>query len=240
MKRPKVLLSLLIPVLSASMAATQPAHYGCGAGPATHRVLTEASRYGLGLLHAPRNAIRLENLKWELPIGAATGLLIAQVDRPSVNRIQSLALEENASRWSNASLSIELGTATLMWAIGCTKHNNIHSDSGLTALAAAGAATALDSLLKVSFNRQYPTMGNSQGKFWGGGKSFPSAHAAASFGFASVIAKRYPRNHWAKVGAYALAMGVSLSRYPAKKHFPSDILVGAAIGYVSGTNLAEY
>jgi membrane-associated phospholipid phosphatase len=43
-----------------------------------------------------------------------------------------------------------------------------------------------------------------------------------------------------KLGAYALATGVSLSRYPAKKHFPSDILIGATIGYVTGTYLANH
>jgi membrane-associated phospholipid phosphatase len=43
-----------------------------------------------------------------------------------------------------------------------------------------------------------------------------------------------------KWGAYALATGVSLSRYPAKKHFTSDILVGATLGYVTGTYMANH
>src|SRR5258708_6392200 len=71
-------------------------------------------------------------------------------------------------------------------------------------------------------------------------RSFPSVHSATSFAFAAVIAQRYPKNKWAKWGAYALATGVSLSRYPAKKHYPSDILIGATLGYVTGTYLAEH
>jgi membrane-associated phospholipid phosphatase len=56
----------------------------------------------------------------------------------------------------------------------------------------------------------------------------------------AVIAQRYPRNRWVKWSAYALAAGVSLSRYPAKKHFPSDILMGATLGYVTGAYIAAH
>jgi hypothetical protein len=45
---------------------------------------------------------------------------------------------------------------------------------------------------------------------------------------------------WVKWGAYALASGVSLSRYPAKNRYPSGILIGATLGYVTGTYLAEH
>jgi membrane-associated phospholipid phosphatase len=54
------------------------------------------------------------------------------------------------------------------------------------------------------------------------------------------LAHRYPHNRWIKYGSYALATGVSVSRYPAKKHFPSDILVGAPIGYLVGRFVAEH
>ena len=36
------------------------------------------------------------------------------------------------------------------------------------------------------------------------------------------------------------ASGVALSRYPAKRHYLSDILVGSTLGYVTGTFLAEH
>jgi len=49
----------------------------------------------------------------------------------------------------------------------------------------------------------------------------------------------YPHNPWVDWGVYALATRVSLS-YPAKKHFPSDILIGATLGYVTGTYLVEH
>jgi membrane-associated phospholipid phosphatase len=184
--------------------------------------------------------IRPSNLMWELPILAGTGVLIAEVDRPSANRIQSKSLQQTASEWSNVGLGLEIGAAALTYGIGCAKHHTYLRDSGFKSLAAVGAAGTEILVLKYTFDRQYPYTPNSTGKFWGGGQSFPSGHAAASFAFAAVIAHRYPKNKWIKWSAYAVATGVSLSRYPAKKHYPSDILVGATLGYVTGTYFAQH
>ena len=46
-----------------------------------------AREFGRGVVSAPRNAIRPANLKWELPIAASTGILIAEGDQPLANRI---------------------------------------------------------------------------------------------------------------------------------------------------------
>lgn len=212
----------------------------CSVGSATHEVGTDANAFWHGILHAPRNAIRPSNLAWELPIGAATGILIAEVDRPAADRIQSKSLQDTAGKWSNVGLGMELGAGALGWTAGCIGHHSKLSEASFTALTAVGAAGVADLGLKLAFDRQFPYGQNSTGKFWGGGRSFPSGHSATSFAFASVIAHRYPHNRWVKWGAYALASGVSLSRYPAKKHFPSDILVGATLGYVTGAYIADH
>ena len=74
----------------------------------------------------------------------------------------------------------------------------------------------------------------------GGWPVVSSGHTAGSFAFASVIAHRYPHNKWAKWGAYGLAAAVSGSRFPAHKHYASDILVGATLGYVTGAYMANH
>ena len=213
---------------------------GCNVHTFTHQTLSEASQFGHGLLQVPRNAIRPRNLIWELPILGTTGLLIAKVDRPADNRIQSQSLQQTAGLWSNVGLGLELGSSALVYGIGCGEHQSHLRDAGYTALAAMGAAGTVDLALKLAFDRQFPYKTDSTGKFWGGGRSFPSGHSATSFAFAAVVAHRYPKNKWVKWGAYALATGVSLSRYPAKKHFPSDILMGATLGYVTGAYVAEH
>jgi len=211
----------------------------CGVSQVEHQAWGEAKTLGHGLKEVPRNLVRPKNLIWELPIAAATGVLIAEVDRPAANRIQSMDMQRLAGRWSNIGLGLEIGSSALTYGIGCGEHRADLRDTGFTALAAMGAASALDLGLKLAFDRQFPYSRNSTGAFWGGGRSFPSGHAATSFAWASAAAHK-SHNKWVKLGAYALATGVSLSRYPAKKHFPSDILIGATVGYVTGTYLANH
>jgi len=221
----------------AQEAAKDP---GCSIRGFFRETWTEASQFGHGLKAVPRDAVRPSNLKWELPIFAATGVMIAKVDRPADNRIQSKSLQQTAGQWSNVGLGLELGSAALAYGLGCGKHHSNLRDTGFKALAAMGAAGTADLVLKLAFDRQFPYSPNSTGKFWGGGRSFPSGHSATSFAFAALVAHRYPKNKWVKWGAYALATGVSLSRYPAKKHYPSDILIGATLGYLTGTYLAGH
>jgi membrane-associated phospholipid phosphatase len=218
---------------------TNPSDGGCRevAGQLPH----VAATFGHGLLSAPRNAVRPSNLKWELPIAAATGLLIAASDTHINNHIQSSSFVSAAARGSNIGLGIELGTAGLMYVAGCSGHRSPSmANTGFTALEAMGAANLVTLGVKVAANRQYAYHPDPQGEFWEGGRSFPSGHAATSFAFASVIAHRYPHSLWIKWGAYGLATGVSLARIGGKKHFASDVLVGATIGYVSGTYLATH
>jgi hypothetical protein len=211
---------------------------GCGLSRTAHEALSHGEYFVHGVGMAPRNAVRPDNLKWELPIGAATGLLIAEADQPAANRIRSVDFQNLAGRWSNIGLITEIAAGGAIWGAGCLKHNSQVEDAGLTALTAVGAASLADLALKLSFNRQFPDTLGSHGEFWEGGRSFPSGHSAASFAFASVIAHRYPHNRWIKWGAYGFASAVALSRYPAKKHFLSDILVGSTLGYVTGTYMS--
>jgi membrane-associated phospholipid phosphatase len=241
MKEAARLFALLLLLGTMSIGAgAQAATAPCGFTSATRALVHDTGTVGHGIVSSPRNAIRPHNLAWELPIGAATGIMIAELDRPAANRIQSTSLQNTAGKWSNIGLGIEIGAGALAWTGGCISHRSQLAEAGFTALTALGAAGLVDLGLKAAFNRQYPYGTHSTGEFWEGGRSFPSGHAATSFAFASVVAHRYAHNPWIKWGAYALATGVSLSRYPAKKHFPSDILVGATLGYVTGSYLANH
>ena len=237
---PQVSLRSLPQHFGTEMEAETVTASGCSAREFFHQTRTEASQFGHGLATVPRSVVRPSNLKWELPILAATGILIAKIDRPADNRIQSKSLQETAGRWSNVGIGLELGSAALAYGVGCHEHHSYLRDTGFKALAAMAAAGTVDLGLKLAFDRQFPYTPNSTGRFWGGGRAFPSGHSATSFAFAAVVAHRYPQKKWLKWSMYALAAGVSLSRYPAKKHFPSDILMGATLGYVTGTYLGEH
>jgi membrane-associated phospholipid phosphatase len=244
MRHRKILVTVLAFVLSAGAAPV--AHGQNSASPSScgdiaMRLPGDLVKVGHGLAMAPRNAIRPSNLKWELPIAATAGILISSVDLSASRRIQSLPFQTDAIRGSNIGIGIELGTAGLMYAFGCAGHRSSYAaNTGWTALEAMGAANGITLLLKSATNRQYAYKANSQGEFWEGGKSFPSGHAATSFAFAAVIAHRYPQKRWLKWSAYGLATGVSLVRLAGKRHFPSDTLVGATVGYITGTYLAKH
>ncbi len=71
----------------------------------------------------------------------------------------------------------------------------------------------------------------------GGDYAFPSGHTATAFATAPVISKHFG---W-KVGipAYALATGTALARLEERKHRMTDVLVGAAIGLVIGSEVTS-
>jgi membrane-associated phospholipid phosphatase len=66
---------------------------------------------------------------------------------------------------------------------------------------------------------------------FGKGSSFPSGHAAGIFSIATVVAERYRHYRWVPWVAYGLAAAISFSRVPDFAHFPSDVFMGAALGY---------
>ena len=61
---------------------------------------------------------------------------------------------------------------------------------------------------------------------------FPSGHAIAAFSVATVMSRRYGKNHrWVPYLAYGLAATVGFSRVTTLNHFPSDVFLSAALGY---------
>jgi membrane-associated phospholipid phosphatase len=66
----------------------------------------------------------------------------------------------------------------------------------------------------------------------GESRSFPSGHAAGTFAAATVL----QRHFGLKVGVplYAAASLVSIARLQANSHYPTDIIIGAAIGLLCG------
>jgi membrane-associated phospholipid phosphatase len=63
------------------------------------------------------------------------------------------------------------------------------------------------------------------------GGSFPSGHTIAAFSIATVVARRYRNHRWVPYVAYGSAALVGFSRMTLSAHFPSDVFVGAALGY---------
>jgi hypothetical protein len=71
----------------------------------------------------------------------------------------------------------------------------------------------------------------------GGDYSFPSGHTATAFAVASVLSGHFG---W-KVGvpAYVLATGTGLARVEERRHYSRDVIFGAAIGLVVGSEVTS-
>jgi membrane-associated PAP2 superfamily phosphatase len=85
----------------------------------------------------------------------------------------------------------------------------------------------IDIPVNGSFDDTFFTGGQSPFK----GSSFPSGHAAGVFSVATVVANRYRNHRWVPLLAYGFATAISFSRVTTSAHFPSDVFLGAALGY---------
>lgn len=200
---------------------------------------SDADRYGRGLRQLPRNMVSRDNLKWEIPVAIAAVVLIKGVDSHVSDAVKSGSYNTASDNASNILLGTGIGLVTLDYAYGCLGKKEHARRAGFAALEAGAYGIASDLVLKAAFNREYPDKWNGDGRFWHGGKSFPSGHAATSWAVASAIAHSYPHNRWVKWVAYGGATGVSVLRLTAHKHFPSDIVIGGTLGYVTGSYIGS-
>jgi membrane-associated phospholipid phosphatase len=69
--------------------------------------------------------------------------------------------------------------------------------------------------------------------------SFPSGHTTIAFAAATVFAKEYNDKVYVPIIAYSAATLIGLSRITENKHWTTDVLAGAAIGYMAGRNVVN-
>lgn len=180
--------------------------------------------------------LRTSDANWLVPLTAATAGLIA-TDRKTAG-----SLSNNQSR-INLSLDVSRfgsfyttgGTALTFYAVGKITDNQKAKETGLLAGEALINTGIVVEAIKFATQRPRPLKKQGHGNFFTGGNTFPSGHSASAWALATVISREYGKNHpLIKYGAYGLATAVGLSRYTARRHFLSDVLVGSAIGYAIG------
>ena len=130
---------------------------------------------------------------------------------------------------SNYTLGAMMGVGAGAYILGRISHDDHKRETGVLAAEAVADTLAVNTVFKYSFGRERPFVDDGRGKFFQGGDSFPSDHATAAWAAASVYAHEYP-GALTQFFAYGLASAVSISRVAGKEHFPSDVIVGSAIG----------
>ena len=124
---------------------------------------------------------------------------------------------------------------------GYARHDPCQVGTALLAGEAYADAAVVDLAIKAVTRRRRPSDvapgAPFTDTFFSGGKSpfkgssFPSGHAAGAFAVATVVATRYHTHRWVPWAVYGFATAVSLSRITTSAHFPSDVFLGAALGY---------
>lgn len=181
-------------------------------------------------------SLRRSDAIWALPAVAGVGVLFAS-DRWFANQVPAGEITRSRS-FSNYGTFSLAGAAGGMFLMGKITHNDHAAEAGFLAGEAALNAAAVDFALKAVFERQRPDQGNGAGHFFAGGASFPSEHAAVSWAIAGVVAHEYP-GRMTKLMAYGMASAVTVARVTGKEHFPSDVVVGGALGYFIARQIFE-
>jgi membrane-associated phospholipid phosphatase len=171
--------------------------------------------------------------------GTATGTLIA-VDK----HIQKVAPDTPTLRTIGADTS-NLGAAytlipigAMFYFVGSARGSQHFRETGMLMFETLVNTTLVELVIKSVTNRERPLEGSGNGRFFHGNSvwnaSFPSGHAINTFGMASIFAHEYPHKLWVKVVAYGYAGAIVGARLAADKHFPSDVVVGGAMGWFIG------
>ncbi len=118
-----------------------------------------------------------------------------------------------------------------LWSLKA-QNEELH-DIVTTTMSAYAINSASTMLLKWAVNTDRPTQNVSHGHY-----GFPSFHTSSTFTIASVLNEYYG---WqVGVPAYVVAGMVGWSRIDQRDHDVSDVLFGAALGYVIGTSVARH
>jgi membrane-associated phospholipid phosphatase len=182
--------------------------------------------------------LRKRDFSFVVPLLASTGGLIGS-DHHSMSRAQSKATDiKRSNTVSNFGLGGVIAVPVFMYAWGSYKGNPRFRETGLLSGEALLDSLAFSEALKPVFARQRPTLTDGQGHFFQGpgNSSFPSGHATLSWAVASVIAHEYP-GPLTKFLVYGAASVISISRVTGRKHFPADVVVASASGWLIGRHV---
>ena len=181
--------------------------------------------------------IRTHDLIWLLPLGAATGVTLATDTDAMRDVSRDKAFNKDNVNAANYLLGGEIATPVALYGVGLLKGNAHARETGILSGEALADSVVVEEVMKRIFRRERPLYNNASGDFFssssGKDNSFPSSHSMLAWTIAGVVAGEYP-SKWIQVGVYSVASGVSVTRVLGQEHFPTDVLIGGATGWLIG------
>ncbi|HVO64778.1 MAG TPA: phosphatase PAP2 family protein [Terriglobales bacterium] len=179
-----------------------------------------------------------KNLKWDALFLAGTGILVA-VDEQVLHALPDTQVS-TSSTVSNAIIVSEGAALGGIFFIGGLHGRDTHAkETGYIGMEALANSFLVYLPLQLIAGRERPNEGTGEGTFFKNhslNTSFPGGHSMFAFTMATVVAHEYPR-WWVQLLSYGAASALTGARMSAKMHFPSDLLVGGALGYLIGTHV---
>lgn len=176
-------------------------------------------------------SLNTHDATWLVPVAGFTAGLFAT----DSDFMRHLSHDSNTltryNHVSNYGLGAMVGVAGGAYFLGLATHNEHERETGFLSGEAAVDSVVATEAIDYLTRRERPLVDNANGQFWHGGGSFPSDHSAAAWSIAGIVAHEYP-SPLVKLFSYGAATAVSLSRIKAEQHFPSDVVVGSALGWL--------
>src|SRR5579863_1066690 len=246
----RLVLVVAVWFVAAMPATSQPA-------PAPKDALPDAPQANkvapsdLTLRAVPLNVVRDQGMIWTspfhihgrdlkvvVPLLLATGAAIA-TDKRALRDVVSLdpAFNNDNTNASNVMIGGYIAAPVILYGVGHFGGDEHAREAGLLGAEALLDGVIVEQGMKLIFWRERPYQDLGRGRFFQTGagvdSSFPSSHSVLAGAAAAELAGEY-RNPWTQVLLYTGAAGISFTRLMGQQHFPSDILVGSACGWLVG------
>jgi membrane-associated phospholipid phosphatase len=180
--------------------------------------------------------LRWNDLKWLVPLAGASAAAFA-TDTRTMTQVVSTNPSFNQTNLdvSNGLVGGMIAAPVALFAFGAQHKNDQARETGLLGSEAMADAYIVDQVVKLCTFRERPQVDNGRGRFYAGGadSSFVSDHSMVAWASAAVIAGEY-KSKWVRLAVYSAAAGVSVTRVLGQQHFPSDVLLGSAGGWLIG------
>lgn len=181
-----------------------------------------------------------KDIKWWAIFGTAAGVLIA-TDKYTARNMPNTSFQTHlGADFSNIGAAYTLIPISAgFYFLGTAAGSDHFRETGMLCFETLIDTTIMETIIKSATDRARPLEGNGKGGFWESSgspynASFPSGHSINTFGMASIFAHEYPHKWWVKLLAYGYAGTVVGARLAARRHFPSDVVVGGALGWFTG------
>jgi hypothetical protein len=182
--------------------------------------------------------IRDKDFGYLVPLGLMVTVAMTTDHQVMSDKVsQDKSFNDKNTKASNVLVSPFIAAPIVMYGAGHLSHSDHARETGILTGEALIDSLVVEQGMKLIFLRERPTVDGARGKFFqtsvGVDGSFPSNHSMLAWSSAAVLADEYP-SRLNTLAFYGVATGVSLTRVLGQQHFPSDVLVGSAFGWMIG------